>query len=389
MEGALNVTGEEEPGHGLWNWDYLITCFAQERVCVSFGLWLLSFLFWFTSSILHFYLRCKRKSSYEESVFWDIYAFFGSMCNTIGALLSKQLTIQVITGGFTALADIIHFILTLFPVCSSTYRVRSGHRKFSARRKHRASLSALCLLIFMGVGYSSLRSCANLPVQVPHTPQRRLLGTVLQESTDIVGFTLGIIAVFVAWTVRVPVITKVCRGMIFSVIQIWAVLFSAVASLLYAAAIMSHDRHPEYFVKAIPWFLISLGAAALDVALTFLSCMMKNKLVRQMGFVVEAMGTTDTCELLTHDDDDDEVTTKDGHKVPEEQEKSSWMPLHMVANDRAVCNKTPLARYVRLSIEQVQEWDFEDLTSDWKKNAGILYIAPNDSCVMNGYGKEN
>ncbi|KAM4695530.1 transmembrane protein 44 isoform 2-T2 [Discoglossus pictus] len=423
MEGPLNVTSP-----GLWSWDYLIRCFAQETVCVSFALWLLSSLFWVTSCCIHFYLRCKRKSRYKDSVWWDVYGFFGSLCNTIGALLSKQLTIQVITGGYMALADIIHFILTLFPVCNSRYRPRSGHRKSWARRKSKVVLSALCVFVYVGVGCYALYPNELPSSQVLLTPQRRLLTTVLQESTDIVGFTLGIIAVIVSWTVRVPVITKVSRGMAFPILQVWAVLFSAMASLMYAAAIMSHDRHPEYFVRAIPWFLISMGAAALDVALTFLSCMMKNKLVRQMGFVVEAMGGSDSCELLAaeEEEEEEEEQTEATHKPTDEEENSNWTPLQMVSESRILRSKTPLGRYVRLSIEQVQEvacgevrlpgdgqtntgsistsepvryidlsmyppaqWDFEDLNQHLNKGADLSCIGPNDSSVMNVSGEQN
>ncbi|KAM5163726.1 transmembrane protein 44 isoform 3-T3 [Mantella aurantiaca] len=209
MDGVTNVTGQEDCNTGLWNWDYLITCFKEEKICVSFGLWLLSCLFWFTSFSLHFYLRCKRKSRQEELVFWNIYSFFGSMCNTIGSLLSKQLTIQVITGAYMALSDVVNFILTLFPVCKSNYRVRASHRP-SRRKKHRKPiLSALSLCMMISLGYYSLQENAPQFPEASYSHQRKLLGTVLQERVDVVGFTLGIIAVLVSWTVRVPVITKV------------------------------------------------------------------------------------------------------------------------------------------------------------------------------------
>ncbi|KAM8953110.1 transmembrane protein 44 [Pelodytes ibericus] len=433
----MNVTINEARSPGLWNLDYLITCFADDKVCVSFGLWLLSFLFWITSSSLHFYLRCQRKSMYPEIVSWNIYAFFGSMCNTIGALLSKQLTIQVITGGYMALADIIHFILTLFPVCNSKYRPRSDPRNSKKRKKHKAILSALSISLFLAFG------CFKPKVYPDHDvlriPQRRLLGTLLQESTDVVGFTLGIIAVVVSWTVRIPVITKVCRGMAFPILQIWAVLFSVLASIMYAAAIMSHDCHPEYFVKAIPWFLISMGAAAMDVALIMLSCIMKNKLLHQMGLVVEAMGGGESCELLAHCDEEEEEQTYAKHKATN-GENSNWAPLKMIQN-RSQSNKPSIERFVRLSIEQVQEvgigavrfpgdgqtstgnisnqearsysvipvyppanititqscsqssseassinneleWDFEDLNQHWNQNLNLPNINPNDSSVL-------
>uniref|UniRef100_A0A8C5MS66 Transmembrane protein 44 n=1 Tax=Leptobrachium leishanense TaxID=445787 RepID=A0A8C5MS66_9ANUR len=353
MERLLNGSSDEGRGSGLWNVDDLYSCFADEKVCVSFGLWLLSCLFWFTSMFLHFYLRSKRKAAYNESVFWHIYSFLGSMCNTTGAILSKQLTIQVITGSYMAIADVIHFILTLFPVCNSKHRSRSGQKNSRKRKKQKAILSALSISLFFGLGWFTFTPSGSSYSEAPHANQRRLLGTVLQESTDIVGFSLGIIAVVVSWTVRVPIITKVRKGMVFSVMQIWAVFFSALASFMYATAIMSHDRHPEYFIKAIPWFLISLGAAAMDVALTILSCIMKTRLFGQMGFVVDAMGDGDGSELLVKYHEPEK--NGDNHNKPEDDdENSSWTPLKIVPN-RNHSSRASFEGYMKLSIEQVQE----------------------------------
>lgn len=59
-----------------------------------------------------------------------------------------------------------------------------------------------------------------------------------------------------------------CRGKSFSYIHLWTRFLSALAGLLYASAIVAHDRHPEYLLQATPWFLISLGRAALDLAVS-------------------------------------------------------------------------------------------------------------------------
>ncbi|KAM4042684.1 transmembrane protein 44 isoform 1-T2 [Anomaloglossus baeobatrachus] len=434
MDRVGNLTAKEGRDPGLWNLDYLITCFAEDKICVSFGLWLLSCLFWFTSFSLHFYLRCKRKSTYEDSVFWNIYGFFGSMCNTIGALLSKQLTIQIITGAYMALSDVINFVLTLFPACNSSFRVRMRN----TRRENKSLFSALSISMLLSLGYCYSLVENDLPsFDLSHTPRRRLLGTMLQENTDVVGFTLGIIAVLVSWTVRVPIITKVCKGQMFPVIRVWAVLFSALASLMYAAAIMSHDRRPEYFVKAIPWFLISMGAAALDVAIMFLSCIMKNKLVQQLGLVLDATLNEERCELLA--EEEQMAAEAPIPKAAADGKTSSWTPLKMVPN--TYLSKVSLSRFVRLKVEKVQEkdigavrlpgdgqttpmhinhkepvgyldlsvyppprithstnspscssdassnttdleWDFEDLDQNWKKDSKFPSIQPNDSCVL-------
>ncbi|XP_071998742.1 transmembrane protein 44 isoform X1 [Engystomops pustulosus] len=373
MDRLGNVTVKKDHDPGLWNLDYLITCFAEKKICVSFGLWLLSCLFWFTSFSLHFFLRCKRKARYEESVFWSIYGFFGSMCNTIGALLSKQLTIQIITGAYMALSDIINFVLTLFPACNSRNRVGLRHR--SSRRRHkRHFLSALSLVLFIRLGYCYSLEENYFPAPELHsTGRRRLLGTMLQENTDVVGFTLGIVAVLVSWTVRVPIITRLCKGLTFPVIRVWAVLFSALASLMYAAAIISHDRSQEYFVRAIPWFLISLGAAALDVALLLLSCIMKNKRIQQLGLVFNATMDEESCKLL---ETEEHVADKRSvvHLTTTNAQDSSWSPLKAAPN-RCLSSNVSLGRYMRLSVEQVQQNDIGAvrLPGDGQTNPGLIY----------------
>ncbi|MEE6526318.1 hypothetical protein FKM82_026912, partial [Ascaphus truei] len=79
--------------------------------------------------------------------------------------------------------------------------------------------------------------------------------------------------------------------------------------------------------------------------------MMQNKLVRQMGFVVEAMGVSDSCELLAQGEEEmDETRT-----LTKEEENLNWTPLTTAPGNICVRSKTSLGRYVRLSIEQVQE----------------------------------
>lgn len=62
---------------------------------------------------------------------------------------------------------------------------------------------------------------------------------------------------------------------------------------------MAHDRQPEYLLRATPWFLTSLGRAALDLAIIFLSCVMKSKMRQALGFAAEARESPDTQALLT------------------------------------------------------------------------------------------
>ncbi|XP_069831171.1 transmembrane protein 44 isoform X5 [Dendropsophus ebraccatus] len=325
-EGNLTAKRYHEPG--LWNLDYLITCFAEEKICVSFGLWLLSSLFWFASFSLHFYLRCRHKSSYEGSVFWSIYGFFGSMCNTIGALLSKQLTIQIITGAYMALSDVTHFVLTLFPACNSSYRIRL--RKQSSRRKYKPFMSALSLSMLLSLGYYYSLVENDLPsFEMPHASRRRLLGTMLQENTDVVGFTLGIIAVLVSWTVRVPTISKVNPS--------WTPL----------------NVVPNRWINS------------------------KASLGRYVRLSVEKVQENDIGAVRLPGDGQ----TNPGHNNHKEPpcylDLSVYPPPHIThytsspsGSSDASSNATDL------------EWDFEDLDQNWSKDSDLLSIQPNDSSVL-------
>lgn len=65
-----------------------------------------------------------------------------------------------------------------------------------------------------------------------------------------------------------PPLSAQCRGRTFPSIHLWTRLLSALAGLLYASAIVAHDRRPEYLLRATPWFLTSLGRASLDLAVS-------------------------------------------------------------------------------------------------------------------------
>lgn len=376
----------------LWNWDYLTKCFADDKVCLSFGLWALASLLWITSHALLFYLRYKKKTRHEDSVICSVYSFFGNMCNTIGALLSKQLTIQIFTGGYMAAIDVINFVLTLFPICGVKFRPRSGGRHSRQRRKSRSSFFAVFLFFSAGTGGYILAARGLPSLEDYHGPRRRLLGTALQESAEIIGFTLGMVAVVISWTSRGPLITKVCKGKSFPGMQLWANFCSVMASLLYAAAIMAHDRKAQYFIRATPWFLIFLGSAALDVAITILSCLMKSKFTRKMGLVVQTFETPDMRALLAREEEEAEEENELDEKLDgtDGEKRSNWTPLKMFPTARASHKVSEIGRYMDLSIEPVQKWDFEDLNQQWNGNhEDMSNIEPHDSSVLNVSSRED
>uniref|UniRef100_A0A2K5N718 Transmembrane protein 44 n=1 Tax=Cercocebus atys TaxID=9531 RepID=A0A2K5N718_CERAT len=354
------------PAPALWDWDYLDRCFARHRVCISFGLWICASSCWIAAHVLLLYLRCAKKSRQDQSALCAACCLLTSLCDTIGAVLARQLTIQVFTGAYLAAVDLVNFMFILFPVCGSKFKSNSDReaRERKRRRQLRASVFALALPLSLG-------PCWALWVAAPKAsatirgPQRRLLGSLLQENTEILGYLLGSIAAFGSWASRIPPLSRIapppalgitthghwgaaaqgrCQGKTFPSIHLWTRLLSALAGLLYASAIVAHDRQPEYLLRATPWFLTSLGHAALDLAIIFLSCVMKSKMRQALGFAPEARESPDTQALLTC-----------AEKEEEDQENLDWVPLTTLSHCKSLRTMTAISRYMELTIEPVQQ----------------------------------
>nr|XP_054339781.1 transmembrane protein 44 isoform X4 [Pongo pygmaeus] len=329
------------PAPALWDWDYLDRCFARHRVCISFGLWICASSCWIAAHALLLYLRCAQKSRQDQSALCAACCLLTSLCDTVGAVLARQLTIQVFTGAYLAAIDLVNFMFILFPVCGSKFKSNSDQeaRERKRRRQLRASMFALALPLSLG-------PCWALWVAVPKAsatirgPQRRLLASLLP-----------------------------CRGKTFPSIHLWTRLLSALAGLLYASAIVAHDRQPEYLLRATPWFLTSLGRAALDLAIIFLSCVMKSKMRQALGFAKEARESPDTQALLTcaEKEEENQEARNEDKKMPPDFENSpfclpastcknsDWVPLTTLSHCKSLRTMTAISRYMELTIEPVQQ----------------------------------
>ncbi|XP_034855744.1 transmembrane protein 44 isoform X3 [Mirounga leonina] len=304
------------PAPALWDWDYLDRCFARHRVCISFGLWICASSCWIAAHTLLLYLRCAKRCGRDQSVLCAACCLLTSLCDTIGAILARQLTIQVFTGAYLAAVDLVNFVFILFPICGCRLKshVGRGSRERKRGRRLRASVFALALPLSLGPGWALWAAIpkASGPIR---GPQRRLLESLLQ-----------------------------CQGKAFPSIHLWTRLLSALAGLLYASAIVAHDQRPEYLLRATPWFLTSLGRAALDLSIIFLSWVMKSKMRRALGFAPEAGESPDTQALLTCVE-----------KEEESQENSDWVPLTTLPPCKSLRTMAAISHYLELTIEPVQQ----------------------------------
>nr|XP_040126165.1 transmembrane protein 44 isoform X2 [Ictidomys tridecemlineatus] len=98
----------------------------------------------------------------------------------------------------------------LFPVCESKFKSHSGRhtRKRKRRKRLRAGIFALALPLSLGPGWA-LWAAVPKASAVVRGPQRRLLGSLLQENTEVLGYLLGVIAALGAWASRIPPLSRI------------------------------------------------------------------------------------------------------------------------------------------------------------------------------------
>ncbi|XP_042524483.1 transmembrane protein 44 isoform X4 [Dipodomys spectabilis] len=336
------------PGPALGDWDYLDRCFARHRVCISFGLWICASCCWIAAHALLLYLRCAKKSGQSQSALCSACCLLSSLCDTIGAILARQLAIQVFTGAYLAAVDLVSFLFILFPVCRSKSNSGQDTRE-RKRRRLRATVFVLTLPLSLGSSWALWASVPKISTPVRGS-QRRLLGKLLQDNTEVFGYLLGGIAALGSWASRIPPLSRICQGKSLPFIHLWTRFLSALAGLLYASAIVAHDREPEYLLRATPWFLTSLGRASLDLTIIFLSCVMKSKMRRAFGFTTETREGPDTQALLTCAEKED-----DHQEASSEDKNSDWVPLTTLSHCKSLRTMTAISRYMELTIEPVQQ----------------------------------
>ncbi|KAM6065312.1 transmembrane protein 44 [Theristicus caerulescens] len=166
---------------------------------------------------------------------------------------------------------------------------------------------------------------------------------VFEDNTEALGFVLGLLSALIALMARIPAFSRACRGKPCSWRRLWATLCSAAAGVLYAAAIVTRDQQPAHVLRALPWLLVALGSAALDVALLFLACTAKSQMGQRLVPEVP-----DAWALLAGEREED-----DGGAA--EEEAASWAPLNMFPKPKSGRRMVATSHCLDLMIRLVQQ----------------------------------
>ncbi|KAM9796798.1 transmembrane protein 44 isoform 3-T3 [Syngnathus typhle] len=203
------------------------SCFSIRLICVSSLLLLIS--------SLHLVLRrCKHHGGHPGHIVTSLYCLLGNACGFTGAVLSRQLQIQVLMGLICAALDLVNLVSFGIPLCLCR-NLQAERRQRMIKRRRRAHLLVVFLLGALTGGF--------LKSGVLHSPAaswrlhgRRLLYVALQY-----------------------------RGKTLSRSHIFSGALCSLAAALYAAAILHYDRRVSFLLRVMPWLLTAVCGGLLDL----------------------------------------------------------------------------------------------------------------------------
>ncbi|XP_024134309.1 transmembrane protein 44 isoform X1 [Oryzias melastigma] len=256
------------------------TCFTHDadKLCAPAGLTLLSALLLLLSCFLVLYLRCQFPGEYSGETLLVLYCFLGDLCSAMGAIMSRQLHIQVFMGSFAAVLDAFSCVLCCFPVflCWNS----EAHRRLRmAKRRRRQHLLAVGVLMVVAGGF--LKSRVTEPPSFRSVRGRKLLHSGLQppswsllmDNSEILGYTLGLLSFVIACTSRFPALCRATKGQKFTRSYIFSRLLCSVSGALYTAAILLYNTQFGFLLRVLPWLLSATSCVLLDlIILVIYSC---------------------------------------------------------------------------------------------------------------------
>ncbi|XP_008285778.1 transmembrane protein 44 [Stegastes partitus] len=330
------------------------TCFSHDadKLCVPVGLTFLSALLLLLSCLLIVRQRCKHRGENPGESLVLFCCVLGDLCGAVGAILSRQLHIQVLMGAFAAAVDAVNCILCCFQVFLC-WNSKAERRLRMVRRRRRQHLLAVCVLMVVAGGFLK---AAQPPASGPLRGRRLLhvlpqgsTWSLLMDNTEILGYVLGLLSFVIACSSRFPALCRACRGHMMSRAHVFSGLCCSLAGVLYTAAILLYDTHSGFLMRVMPWLLSSISCAALDLLIIVTHCCRRQTRQHSMRF------SPDTEKLLgvSGFPTEDNVITR---------WRKQNIPLSKYSKTKDVQKMTEMGHYMDVHVQPTRTMSLKDVT---------------------------
>ncbi|XP_067368197.1 transmembrane protein 44 isoform X2 [Channa argus] len=299
--------------------DSATTCLspAADKLCVPIGLCALSALLLLLSCFLLVHQRYKFRTENPGETTLFLYCFLGDMCSTVGAILSRQLHIQILMGAFAAAMNAVQFMSCCFQVllCRNS---KSGKRWRMMRKRRRQHLLAVSILMVVGGGFlkSGVTHYYYTPTVDRPVNGRKVLHVSLQK-----------------------------RGQLLSWAYILSGLLCSLAGVLYAAAILLYDTQIQFLLRVMPWLLSAISCVSLDLLILVIHWCKRGARQHPLRF------STDT-EVLVGDSD---IPTKETAL----KKKHTKQQMHSSAQTK---NMTEMGPYMDVNTHPLRKICLKEVT---------------------------
>lgn len=268
-------------------WDESITCSTQDagdKLCGAIALAIISALLLLLS---HAVLWCQRGryrgGNGGEAAMICLYSLLGNICNTMGAILSRQLHLQVILGAFATAVDAVTCILLCIPMCFCWNSKRE--RKLRAKRKRRRQyILEVCVLMVLTGGFLKVGFVQR---DIDRTPlQRRLLRVIMeQDNSNVLGYILGMLFFVIAYTSRFPAVYRAHKERMVTIAQLFSRVLCSLAGACYASAILRYNTSDAFIWRTMPWLLSAVFCAIMDLLVVLIHLCRKGAGIQHPGVI--------------------------------------------------------------------------------------------------------
>lgn len=288
---AKNCTAEHSV---IWIYNIFGQCILSNIEMIGFYFGLISIGCWMCSTIPQLVLNCRSGSADKALSFYFLFFWLaGDTCNMVGCILASQLPIQIITGCYYIIMDLIMIIQYLYLCKVSKSRTRSISNRARSRRDSSDSFLDMnenenvnavgqndtVPILMLFVPFVNLSSQKLRDLWTGNSLQDDLQDESLILSGDVlfknknaaIGYSLGIISCIFYMISRFPQITRNFRRGSTSGVSISMFILAICGNFLYGTSVLM-SKHPddsfaEYLKMHLPWLIGSYGTMALDVTI--------------------------------------------------------------------------------------------------------------------------
>lgn len=250
-------------------WKDSVTCFTEDtgsKLCSAIALGTVSGLLLLLAHAALSHERCRYQLESGREATTSLYSLLGNICSTIGAVLSRQLHLQVVIAALSAAMDAVSFIIQCIPICLCR-NSKAERIKRARRRRRRQHLFQVCVLMMVTGGFLKV-GLSN--VEIEQTPVRRkLLQAIMENNSHILGYVLGILSFVIASTSKFPAFYRAYTKQLTRA-QVFYGVFCSLAATCYASALLLYDISYGFIWRALPWLLSAILCAIMDLLIVLI-----------------------------------------------------------------------------------------------------------------------